>query len=251
MAFKNYEMVLSSTWSKPRAIDAIIDDFQNPSGTDMDHRVAEIELRIAEGDNLARGRKYDGALKKYKTARGLIYKILYPGFNVSSYANQRLDLMLPLNAQIEASLLEATVSIADINRPKTVPASPTVGVKVPQIARDVATYTQDGYREIVSSEAAIQQASEQAVALLGEGKASAATQTPGIDVGPNRRAARRPEHAGRTDAQPGGGPAPGRPGRGGGEKRRPRAAWIPGREGWRGRSPGHAHGRAEPTCPGE
>lgn len=174
MTVKNYETFLSSTWSKPRAIDAILDDFANPSGTDMEHRVAEIELHIAEGDNLARGRKYEGALSKYKEARGLIYKILYPGFNVSAYANQRLDLPLPLNPQIEASLLQATVSIADINRPKTVPTAPVVEVNPPQIAKEVALYTQDGYRELISGEAAIQQASEEAVTLLGEGKASAA-----------------------------------------------------------------------------
>jgi hypothetical protein len=76
--------------------------------------------------------------------------------------------------QIESSLLEATVSIVDINRPKNVPVSPAVGVKVPPIAKDVALYTQDGYREVISGEAAIQQASEQAVILLGEEKAMAA-----------------------------------------------------------------------------
>lgn len=174
MAFNNYEMVLSSVWAKPRAIDAILADLANLSDTDLEHRVAEIELRIAEGDELARGRQYDGALNKYKSARGLIYKILYPGFNVSAYANRRMDLALPLNEKIEASLLEATASMVDINRPKNVPTSPVVDVNAPRIDRRTGIYNQDGYREIVGIEETIQQASEQAVTLLGDGKAAAA-----------------------------------------------------------------------------
>jgi hypothetical protein len=174
MAFKNYEMVLSSPWSRTRAVEAIIADLEKPSGNDMERRVAEVELRIAEGDQLARGRKYEGALRKYKEARGLIYKILYPGFNVSSYVNGRLDLVLPLNARLENSLLDATVSIADIIRPKQIAPSPAAGVRAPRMADEVVRYAQDGYQEIISGEAAVQRASEQAVTLISEGKAQAA-----------------------------------------------------------------------------
>ncbi len=175
MPFHNYEMVLSSAWTTTRDIDLIVADMQTPAQTELQLQMMQIELAIAEGDRLARGRKYDPALKKFKEARALIYKILYPPFDVPYYVNDRVGHILPATAELENSLLQATAAILDMNRPSHVPTAPPVGVQAPPIGREVALYAREGYREIVAGDEAVQRASEQALALMSQGKAQTAT----------------------------------------------------------------------------
>ena len=74
MPFQNYEMVLTSVLPGMRTVDAIRDDLTvltgsgKPAGfgNNSEQQIAEIELRIAEGDRLARQRQYQPALNKFK-----------------------------------------------------------------------------------------------------------------------------------------------------------------------------------------
>ncbi len=173
MPFQMYEKVLASTWST-RPIEAILADIAQPKPDGLEAEVVEIELKIAEGDQLARARKYQPALDKYKAARATIYKILYPDFNVLTYLLERHDMVLPLDAEIEASLLQATVKIVDVNRPKKVDAGPSLGIAAPKMSDELLVHTRTGYLEANDDEATIQLASEQAVQLLYGGKPAAA-----------------------------------------------------------------------------
>src|SRR6476659_1720318 len=47
-------------------------------------QLAEIELHVHDGDVALRGRSYQAALDEFKTARGLIFRILHPAFDVSA-----------------------------------------------------------------------------------------------------------------------------------------------------------------------
>ncbi|MFZ7091318.1 hypothetical protein [Primorskyibacter sp. 2E233] len=174
MALQKYEMVLATPWAKLREIDAILGDIAAIDTEKTARRVAEIELRIAEGDALARKRSYDKALAKYKTARALIYKILYPGFSISGYLAQTATVLLPTGQALERSLIEASISAADVARPMAPPPASALGIKVPPVDKPLRPFFNDGYREAVEGEEAIRQVSEQALRLIAEDKADAA-----------------------------------------------------------------------------
>lgn len=174
MAFGNYEMVLASALPLLRPVEEIVADLELAGNSGPSRQVAEIELRIAEGEELARQRKYRAALNKFKTARGLVYKILYPGFDVGAYVGGRVSQLLPLTAQLEENLLSATVALLDMNRPAKVATDNVLGVATPTIAKEVAGHTLTGYREAVGTESTIQRASEQALSLIRDAKPEAA-----------------------------------------------------------------------------
>lgn len=176
MAFANYEMVLASALPLLRPIEAIEADLEQPGTSGRSRQVAEIELRIAEGEAFARQRRHRAALDAFRTAQGLVYRLLYPGFDVGAYVGGRISHLLPLTAQLEASLLSAAVALLDMNRPAEVAPVSILGVATPSIAAEVAGNMATGYREAVGSESAIQHASEQALSLIGEGKPEAAVE---------------------------------------------------------------------------
>jgi hypothetical protein len=174
MAFKNYEMVLASALPTMRPIGAIVADLEVVGSGPTSTQVAAVELCIAEGEALARQGKHQAALDQFKTARGLIYQILYPGFDVTAYVGSRVTTLLPLTAAIEKSLLAATVALLDVNRPAEVAEDIGFGIATPAIASEVAGHVQTGYRERVPVESAIQRASEEALSLIGATKPEAA-----------------------------------------------------------------------------
>jgi Tc toxin complex TcA C-terminal TcB-binding domain len=174
MAFKNYEMVLAGTLPTMRHIGAIVADLEVTSSDPTSTQVAAVELHIAEGEALARQGKHQAALDEFKTARGLIYQILYPSFDVTAYVGSRITTLLPLTEAIEDSLLSATVALLDLSRPAEVAEDIGFGVAAPAIATEVAAHTLTGYREPVPVESAIQRASEQALSLVGDAKPEAA-----------------------------------------------------------------------------
>ncbi len=174
MPFTNYEMVLAAPWSKLRDVEAILIDISANDADATARQVTEIELRIAEGDALARRRSYDKALTKYKSARAMIYKILYPGFSIGGYLAETAGFLLPTSHAIERSLIEASIAAADVTRPVAPPVSPALGIKVPPPDRPLQRYFTDGYREVMRGDEAIRQVSEQALRLIAEDKAAAA-----------------------------------------------------------------------------
>ncbi|WP_298795491.1 hypothetical protein [uncultured Pseudonocardia sp.] len=134
-------------------------------------RLQQIELLIGQGDDAFRRSKYVEALQRYKEARARIYGILYPGFDVISHALAAHDRILPTSVEIERSLIGASVAMFGVVRPEQVDRQPPLAhvTDVP-IDRELAIFTRTGYRERVSADARIQEASSNGIALLRENK---------------------------------------------------------------------------------
>ncbi|MGH2995062.1 MAG: hypothetical protein ACRDN6_07270 [Gaiellaceae bacterium] len=136
-------------------------------------RVAELELHIDTGDDHYGAGRYEAALEEFKTARALIYELLNPEFDVHAFRRRR-GAVLPVSAELERSLLEVSVSVADAIRPRAVETRPVftreTQVAVPDALKPLV---KTGFRETLGEES-LQRAGAQGVALIEDGKPEAA-----------------------------------------------------------------------------
>jgi hypothetical protein len=180
MSYNNYEMVLSQVLPTMRIAEALAVDLSivvEDTSDEVKRQVAKIEAAIKNGDALHRHGKYDGALKAFKEARALIYKILYPTFDVPSYVALLEDVMLPVSSALEDNLVDASLQVLDMLRPNAVKAYPEYGIKVdPPVNSDLKSLFETGYREAVVADESIQLAADQGVTLIVDNKPEAAIQ---------------------------------------------------------------------------
>jgi hypothetical protein len=178
MAFTNFEANFSSTLPVMRSLAEIrsdVDLWRSGKATDATKsQVAAIELLIKTGDDFYRNRQYDPALSQFRQARASIYALLHPGFSASAYA-RAVDVMLPVSATIENSLLDVSLRMTDTLRPlaaeqqtlfKSVAADP--------LPKELTAFSQAGFHESVSVDESLQIAAAQGVGLLNDGKPEAA-----------------------------------------------------------------------------
>lgn len=175
MVFKNYDLVFASVLPAIRSSKGILADITKASSDSasdvMKKQVAEIELIIKNGDELYKNRKYEEALKAFKEARSRIYKILYPGFDVTSYLLDNKDIILTTSKAIEYNLLDASIKILNATRPEAMDALPVLGHKttVP-LDKALQPLVQTGFRESTNIEETLQLANNQGISLLVDGK---------------------------------------------------------------------------------
>lgn len=81
--------------------------------------IAKIEMIVKTGDDLYRRRQYEPALDQFRQARGEIYSMLYPAFDVGAYLSQK-DIALPASPALENDLLSLSGSLVDTIRPTEV-----------------------------------------------------------------------------------------------------------------------------------
>jgi hypothetical protein len=84
---KTYQACLGSVLPIMRRRNDIVKDIGK---TDLDSneskkKIAEIELHIKDGDAFYKKRDYQAALTEFKTARALIYSLIYPTFDTGAY----------------------------------------------------------------------------------------------------------------------------------------------------------------------
>lgn len=173
MAFQEYEKVLAATLPSMRSIDTITTDIDR-DGSGTNGTVAAIELYIKLGDQAYRRKKYDNALYNYKKARAQIYKLLYPKFNVDSYASNLRHVLLPVSNALESGIINASLQILDVIRPQVVEAESLLGISKENIAKDVSEFEKIGFQESVDIEGTLQRASDEGIALMQEDKFGAA-----------------------------------------------------------------------------
>lgn len=101
MAVINYEPNFAPVLPALRPRDVILADLtlsSTASATeDSKAKIAEVELHIRDGTEHYRFGRYEAALSEFKTARALIYNLLYPGHARSACCvhgarNSRTDL---------------------------------------------------------------------------------------------------------------------------------------------------------------
>lgn len=173
--FNNYDLVLAPVLPAIRSSEEILADITAASSDGasdvMKKQVAEIELMIKNGDELYKVRKYEEALKTFKEARSRIYKILYPGFDVTSYLLENKDSILTTSKAIEYNLLDASIKILNATRPEAIDALPVLGHKTTApLDKALQPFTQTGFRESTTIEETLQLANNQGIGLLIDGK---------------------------------------------------------------------------------
>ena len=201
MALKNYQFSFTPVMPQLRdAADIAVD--LNPTGTATDSArslVAQVESHVAQGDSLYAQAQYAAALDAFKAARALVYGMLYPEFDASTFRRWS-GVTLPVSPAIETALLNTSIRLVDVMRPTDAPAAPVVARQLQAaIAPALAPLAATGYREAVGIDERMQNASTQAVALLRDLKPAAAinlledtlaaASQPNVQVDPSLRAA--------------------------------------------------------------
>ncbi|MFH8250147.1 hypothetical protein ACH3VR_07265 [Microbacterium sp. B2969] len=133
--------------------------------------VAEVELAIADADAAYQRQSYSAALDGYERARGLIYRFLHPGFDVHTWLGDVHRPPLPIGAVLENSLLEASANLAGVIRPTAVDPVPVTGlIATAAVEPDLVRFTTTGFRPTQEARADLGLASNQALALITDGK---------------------------------------------------------------------------------
>jgi hypothetical protein len=118
--------------------------------------------------------QYAAALDEFKAARAVVYSMLYPEFDASTFVRWR-GATLPVSPAIETALLNTSIRLADVMRPTDAPAAPVVARQLQApIPPALAPLAATAYREAVGLDQRMQNASTQAVALVRELKPAAA-----------------------------------------------------------------------------
>ena len=178
MTFRPYDANFISVLPKMRASEDILADINlaaSGRATDLNKsNVAKIEMMIKIGDALYRRRQYEPALDQFRNARGEIYSMLYPGFDVSAYLLQK-DIALPVSQALENGLLTLSGTLADAIRPTEIELKSHLHVNPRDPLPDtLAPFTRTGFRESVTGDETLQAAGAEGVALLNDNKPEAA-----------------------------------------------------------------------------
>jgi hypothetical protein len=143
--------------------------------------MAEIELHIRNGDGYYAQAQYDQAINEYTTARGLIYRLLYPSFDVNGLLRQRTA-TLPVSKDLETSLLNVSATIMATLRPQADPAASSFPVAAAPIPRELQQFSQIGFQKPEDFGQTLQRAGQQSALLLLDQNPAAALEVlkPGL-----------------------------------------------------------------------
>ena len=175
--FQNYEANFISVLPLLRSFDAIEADIAaagNGGATQASAgQIASIEWHMLQGDTQFRAGHYSAAGEEFRTARALIYQILYPPFDVPPFICG-LDIALPLSAAIERDLMTVSAKMADSIRPLGSDSRPVWSQSSVAIPETLLPFTTTGFREALGKEQTLELAGAQGVALMMENKPEAA-----------------------------------------------------------------------------
>ena len=132
--------------------------------------IAEIELAIRTADADEQRGAYDSALRGYQRARGLVFRLLHPRFDISQWVRDDFRVRLPVGPKIESGLLEAASSLVGLLRPGAaeIPSLPKLATV--QLDRSLTRFTQTGFRRQAGVTEDLEASGTQALALMADGK---------------------------------------------------------------------------------
>ncbi|KQV14820.1 MULTISPECIES: hypothetical protein [unclassified Kitasatospora] len=137
--------------------------------------IAEIELAVQAADSEAERGAYDAALSGYRRARGLVFRLLHPEFNVSQWVRERHAVALPTGADMERSLLETGARLVSTLLPEYAESPALIKMSVGEpVDERLARYTGSGFRRESTGDELLEAAAQQAITLLADGKAGQA-----------------------------------------------------------------------------
>ncbi|MCG7946231.1 MAG: hypothetical protein N0C84_07795 [Candidatus Thiodiazotropha taylori] len=178
---KSYETLFAPVGPQWRPFETMLADIRGAvlgTSTAMARaELAAIERLIREGDKHYTRRQYELAVEKYKEARAKILKIIQPSFNVPSYVAVHVDRLLPLDPDLEAKLLAASVHVLDAVRPVGTDPIPVLAPPQEVVLPDVLkSHLNIGFRETRAIDAAVNEAAVAGAGLLSDGKPYAAVE---------------------------------------------------------------------------
>jgi hypothetical protein len=177
MATKMYEASFTSVIPQLRQKESILADLKLAnSGKASDAsraQIAEIELHIKNGQEFCLQNQYNSALLEFKRARGLIYKILYPNFDVSASIG-RIDVLLPVSKGLEDIIIGTSIKIGDIIKPLETESKIVYNSLDNSFPDSLKAYMSTGFKEENALREFIELISLQAVSLLHDQNPTAA-----------------------------------------------------------------------------
>ena len=132
--------------------------------------LAEIELVIRSADADYQHGGFDAALQGYQRARGLVYRLLHPTFDVSRWVRDRYVAKLPVGAAVEDALMSAAARLITVLRPQAVQATSLPALATTPLGDDLGRYVTGGFRRAAAGDAQLELVAFQALALMADGK---------------------------------------------------------------------------------
>jgi hypothetical protein len=132
--------------------------------------IAEIELAIRTADADEQRGAYDAALRGYQRARGLVFRLLHPRFDISQWVRDDFRVRLPIGPKIETGLLEAASSLVGLLRPGAAELPSLPKLATVELDRTLTRFTQAGFRRQVGVTEDLEASGAQALALMADGK---------------------------------------------------------------------------------
>ena len=166
-------------------IDTEVDAFVNPTNT-SGNALKNIKAKLKQASEAFNRKRYRLAIKHYKTARSLVYKLLNPQHKLSRFVGSD-QLVLPASRQLEIKLAEAGVKLIESMQPDVIEPEQPIRVRGVEIPNAIRRYDELGYQRRglvgIQLEERIQQGTEliakghvtEAVELLTEVVKNAAT----------------------------------------------------------------------------
>ncbi len=136
--------------------------------------IGHIELTIMIADIQAGQGAYEQALSGYERARALIYELLYPTFEPDEWLLDPSRPLLPTGVELENALLEQSGKLLLMLRPEAQLAPVSVGAIDVPLPGDLQKFTQSGFQRSSTGDQTLDSATQQAVTLLADGKATLA-----------------------------------------------------------------------------
>ncbi|WAZ26807.1 hypothetical protein STRCI_008452 [Streptomyces cinnabarinus] len=133
--------------------------------------LAEIELAVQGADADAQRGSYEAALSGYQRARGLVYRLLHPPFDVSQWLRDRYAIGLPTGVEVEKALLVTAARMVRTLQPEFAESPALIKDAVAaQLGEALGRYTESGYRREATGDVLLEAAAQQAVTLIADGK---------------------------------------------------------------------------------
>ena len=132
--------------------------------------LAAIELAISQADADYNAGSYSAALSGFRRARGLVYRLLHPTFEVSQWLRDQTVAALPVGTAIESSLLAAGARLIATLRPEAVDVTGLPALAEGAVDDGLAAYATTGFRKQNAGDGLLESVAAQSLALMSDGK---------------------------------------------------------------------------------
>jgi tetratricopeptide (TPR) repeat protein len=174
MGKPSFDSLVVQTMPTLRELSVLVDEISDvASGKSADiarAALAEIELAISQAEADYGNGTFGAALTGFRRARGLVFRLLHPRFDVSQWLRDRSAALLPGGTEIEASLLTAAARLIAALQPEASDASGLPPLAAGDVGKDLARFSTTGFRKAAGGDDRLEVVAFQALALMNDGK---------------------------------------------------------------------------------